>query len=123
MKNKLLSAQTVTWESKEVTPSQLLPVYQDLNRNRQEQAWRLASHRQLLDRQAINDLWVRLIKNRLRQAANAGLPDYRAYRWKQMLRFDYTPEDCLSFQHWIYPNPSVAVDPDQIEDQIEKLRG
>ena len=24
-------------------------------------------------------------------------PDYRAYRWKQYFRFDYTPEDCLSF--------------------------
>ena len=28
---------------------------------------------------------------------NAGKPDYRAYRWQQLLRFDYKPEDCRSF--------------------------
>jgi oligoendopeptidase F len=31
----------------------------------------------------------------------AALPDYRAYRWKQMLRFDYTPEDCSQFHQAI----------------------
>jgi oligoendopeptidase F len=30
-------------------------------------------------------------------AANAGRPDYRAYRWQDLLRFDYSPTDCLSF--------------------------
>jgi oligoendopeptidase F len=30
-------------------------------------------------------------------AANADLPDYRAYRWRQLLRHDYTPDDCTRF--------------------------
>ncbi|PZR97967.1 MAG: M3 family oligoendopeptidase, partial [Chloroflexi bacterium] len=30
-------------------------------------------------------------------ARNAGLPDYRAYRWQQLNRFDYTPDDCKGF--------------------------
>jgi oligoendopeptidase F len=34
---------------------------------------------------------------RLKLAANAGQPDYRAYRWHQLLRFDYRPADCKSF--------------------------
>jgi oligoendopeptidase F len=34
-------------------------------------------------------------------AANAGSPDYRAYRWQQLLRFDYTPEDCAAFHEAI----------------------
>jgi oligoendopeptidase F len=34
---------------------------------------------------------------RLKIAENAGFSDYRAYRWKQYFRFDYTPADCLSF--------------------------
>ncbi len=38
---------------------------------------------------------------RFRIAANAGLPDYRAYRWRELLRFDYTPQDCLSFHQAI----------------------
>ena len=34
---------------------------------------------------------------RLKIAENAGMPDYRAYMWKQKFRFDYSPEDCKSF--------------------------
>ena len=34
-------------------------------------------------------------------AANAAFHDYRSYRWKQLLRFDYTPEDCRSFHEAI----------------------
>ena len=34
-------------------------------------------------------------------AANAGRPDYRAYRWQELLRFDYTPEDCRRFHEAI----------------------
>ena len=34
---------------------------------------------------------------RLKIAENADFPDYRAYKWKQSRRFDYTPEDCKSF--------------------------
>ena len=31
-------------------------------------------------------------------AGNADMPDYRAYRWRNFLRFDYTPDDCERFQ-------------------------
>jgi oligoendopeptidase F len=36
-----------------------------------------------------------------RLARNAGLTDYRTYRWTQLLRFDYTPEHCIQFQRAI----------------------
>jgi oligoendopeptidase F len=38
---------------------------------------------------------------RRRIAENAGLPDFRAYRWQQKLRFDYTPQDCYRFHQAI----------------------
>ena len=57
--------------------------------------------RQLADRDAINQLWQQLLAVRLKIAHNAGKPDYRAYRWQEMLRFDYTPADCRSFQNAI----------------------
>jgi oligoendopeptidase F len=34
-------------------------------------------------------------------AANANLPDFRAYMWQKRLRFDYTPEDCYRFHRAI----------------------
>ncbi len=93
----IIGAQTVQWDGQEVTVTQLRPVYFEIDRARREQAWRLSAGRQLADRQAINELWVRHLELRLQIAANAGKPDYRAYRWQNQLRFDYTPADCRSF--------------------------
>lgn len=99
--NKILGAQTVTWEGEEITLTQLAAKAYVPDRDVREKAWRLAAERQLEDRQAINDLWVRALELRQQVAANAGLPDYRAYKWKQLHRFDYTPEDCKRFQRAI----------------------
>ena len=99
--DKISGAQTVQWQGKEVTLLQLHPVYLDPDRSLRERAWRLASARQLADRQAINDLWVKLLAIRRQLAANANLPDYRLYRWRQLLRFDYTPQDCKQFHRAI----------------------
>jgi oligoendopeptidase F len=92
--DEIIGAQTVEWEGKEVTPTQLRPVYLSTDRSKREKAWRLALGRHLTDRPKANELWVKLMKVRGRIATNAGFPDYRSYRWKELLRFDYTPENC-----------------------------
>jgi len=99
--DRIIGAQTVEWEGKETTISQLRPVYQDPNREKRERAWRLSAERQLADRQAINELWQRSLQLRGKLAENTGKSDYRAFRWQQLLRFDYTPDDCLSFHQAI----------------------
>jgi len=98
----LTGAQTVTWEGEEVTLPQLQTVYQSQDRAQRERAWRLAAERQLADRERINRLWGRFMEVRRRLADNARLLDYRAYRWRQLLRFDYTPGDCERFHQAIY---------------------
>lgn len=95
--DKIVGAQTVTWDGKEMTVTQLQPVYQDPDRGVREKAWRLASSRQIQDRQAMNDLWGKLLETRQKIAANAGKPSYIEYRWQQLMRFDYTPDDCRQF--------------------------
>ncbi len=99
--DKILGAQTVTWEGEEFTLEQLRPVYQDVDRTVRARAWRLEMDRRLEDREALNSLWGEFLTLRGQLAANAGLPDYRAYRWREMGRFDYTPEDCLQFHEAI----------------------
>lgn len=96
--NKIIGAQTVTWEGEEMTLQQLRRALQSPERGVRQRAWQLAAERQLADRQAINQLWGRFMQLRGDLAKNAGFPDYRAYRWQQMLRLDYTPEDSLEFQ-------------------------
>ncbi len=99
--DKIIGAQTVTWDGEEITPTQLRPVYQETDRGRRERAWRLEMDRYMADRQAINDLWVKCMEVRGQLAKNAGFQDYRAYRWKQLHRFDYTPQDCYRFHQAI----------------------
>jgi oligoendopeptidase F len=99
--DRIIGAQTVQWEGKEVTLAQLRPVYLDTDRARRERAWRASMQRQLADRAAINALWQKFLPLRQKLAANADKPDYRAYRWQQMLRLDYTPADCIAFQNAI----------------------
>lgn len=99
--DEIIGAQTVEWEGKEVTTTQLQPVYLELDRDRREKAWRLEMGRKMADREKLNELWTRLVHIRGSIAEQAGYPDYRSYRWREMLRFDYTPEDCQHFHEAI----------------------
>ena len=95
--SKVTGSQTLQWDGKEITVTQLRPVFQETDRARREKAWRLAAERQLADRAALNELWQKLLKLRLQMAANAGFADYRSLIWQEMFRFDYTPENCKQF--------------------------
>jgi oligoendopeptidase F len=95
--NQIIGAQTVEWEGKEVTLTQLKPVMQSDDRSQREQAWRLIAARRLADRDKLNYLWQEFLPLRLKMAKNAGFKNYRDFRWRQFLRFDYTPDDCLTF--------------------------
>jgi oligoendopeptidase F len=96
--DKIFGAQTVEWEGKEVTLTQLKTVFEEPERSKREKAWRLIAGRQLADRKAVTELWQKFMALRANIAANAGKPSFREYAWQQKLRFDYTPEDCKSFQ-------------------------
>jgi len=99
--DQIIGAQTVIWEGKEVTLMQLQPVFLEADRAKRERAWRLSAERRLQDRLALNDLWTRFMGVRRQIYTNANLPDFRAYKWQQLLRFDYTPQDCASFHQAI----------------------
>jgi oligoendopeptidase F len=99
--NKIMGAQTVNWQGEELTLQQLRRPLQDTNRSLRQQVWQLAADRQLADRQQIDDLWARFVALRRQLAENAGAANYQAFRWQQMLRLDYTPQDCVEFQNAI----------------------
>ncbi len=94
---RIVGAQTVEWQYKEYTVSQMRPFLQSPDRALREEVWRLTAERQLKDRGPLSALWEQLLTLRQRIAANAGKPDYRAFRWQQLGRFDYTPADCRAF--------------------------
>jgi len=95
--NKIIGNQTVNLKGKELTLQQLRPLMSSPDRSTREQIWHMSYDRQLSDRQKINDLWSKELQTRKQLQENTGLPDYREYRWRQMTRVDYTPEDCMTF--------------------------
>ncbi len=99
--DQLIGEQTAEWDGEEVTLLHLHEILRDVDRSKRENAWRLSARRWLEDQEAMNELWVNLLDVRVRLASNSGLPDYRTYRWKQLHRFDYTPQDCKKFHKTI----------------------
>jgi oligoendopeptidase F len=99
--DKVVGAQTVEWNGEEVTLSQLNVEAQNPDREIREDAWRSAMERTLQDRPALDDLWVQLMEIRGQIAKNADKADFRAYKWQELNRFDYTPENSIEFQNAI----------------------
>ena len=67
------------------------------DRATREEAWRAISQRWLASRAELDTLFLNMLPLRRTLARNAGLPDFRAYMWQALSRFDYTPDDALSF--------------------------
>jgi oligoendopeptidase F len=99
--DKIVGAQTVQWQGEETTLPGLRRVLHDPDRSVRRSAWQFAAKRQLADRDAANEIWVQLMNLRRALAENTGLPNFRAYRWQQLARLDYTPQDCFQFQRAI----------------------
>ncbi len=87
-------SQMVTWDGQEIATTTLYSVLDDPNRERREQAWRVLMERKFADKEKLDAIWIQKMRLRQQIAHNAGFDDYRAYRWQQLLRFDYTPADC-----------------------------
>lgn len=93
---KTVGAQTVEVRGERLTLPQLLPLLDEPDRALREEAWRARGAVFLADAPHLDGVYDEMLRVRARIAAHAGLPDYREYRFRQLRRFDYTPEDCLA---------------------------
>ncbi len=66
-----------------------------------EEIFHLISHRRLQDREALDNLFDELLRLRHQIATQAGFDNYRDFKFRDLGRFDYTPEDCLEFHEAI----------------------
>jgi oligoendopeptidase F len=95
--NKLIGSILIDWEGEERTLAQMAPLFYETDRAIRQRAWEAIQLQFTKVREDLNALWEKFVPVRLQIARNAGLPDYRAYMWKQKFRFEYSPEDCKSF--------------------------
>lgn len=94
---KLAGARMALWEGQEIPLPQVYPFVLDPDRGRRERAWRVMAERRAQDIPALTDLWRQMMTQRRALAANAGFDSYRDYRWRELFRFDYTPDDAKRF--------------------------
>ena len=99
--DKLTGPMAVLLDGSEVTLPQAEGRLLDTDRNVRETAWRAVQERWLQSRSDLDTLYLQMLPLRRQLAKNAGLTDYRAYMWRAMKRFDYTPEDSQAFHRAI----------------------
>ncbi|MEO7446131.1 MAG: M3 family oligoendopeptidase [Ferruginibacter sp.] len=94
---QISGAMTISVEGKEYTLQQASKFLENKDRDLREKVYRLIQERRQQDKQALNELFDKLVSLRNREAQHAGFDNYRDYRFKELGRFDYTKEDCYNF--------------------------
>lgn len=88
---------TVEVAGQEYTLQQAARFLQGEDRGLREEVFRKIAARRMQDRDTLNDLFAQLLEKRQAIARNAGFDNYRDYKFRELGRFDYTPEDCFHF--------------------------
>jgi oligoendopeptidase F len=88
---------TVEVDGKEYTLQQATKFLENNDRQLRESVYRKIGNRRLQDKEVLNNLFSSLVEKRNQVALNAGFKSYRDYKFVEMGRFDYKPEDCFQF--------------------------
>ena len=99
--DKVTGGMSADWDGEAKNLNQLGALLREKDRAMRERAWLTMRDLWLAARSRLNEIYADLLKLRHQVALNAGLPDYRAYVFQQYRRYDYTPEDCVTFHEAI----------------------
>ena len=88
---------TIEVDGKEFTLQQATKFLENNDRGLRESVYRKIGNRRLADKENLDNLFSSLLEKRNRIALNAGFPNFRDYKFVEMGRFDYKPEDCFQF--------------------------
>ena len=98
---KTIGGLTVQFEGKEQTLIQMSRHLEEPERKHRQKAWELVANRRLEEAEKIDVYLNDLAKTRNQMSENAGFPNYRDFAHQRLGRFDYSPDDCISFQEAI----------------------
>jgi oligoendopeptidase F len=95
--DKINAAQMVNFRGQEYTVQQMSRFLEEPDRPTREEAYKAIARRRLQDADKVESIFDRLVDLRWQMSRNSDLPDPVAFYFKQLKRFDYTPEDSLRF--------------------------
>jgi len=117
---------TVEIGSSEYTLQQAARFLQSPDRALREEVFAKISARRLQDTEALDELFDKLLERRQQVARNAGFDNYRDYKFRELGRFDYTPEDCFAFHEavraHILPLHSMLVESRAVRLGVDVMR-
>jgi oligoendopeptidase F len=97
----ITGAMMVTINNQEYTLQQAAKFLENEDRAIREEAYIKINERRLQDKENLNELFNSLLQKRNKLAANANCETYIDYRFKELGRFDYTPQDCSNFHEGV----------------------
>jgi oligoendopeptidase F len=95
-------ARTFDWDGETLNQAQIVAKLGQPDRKVRERAWRALSKCLVSQQAATDQLWAQFLDLRTQMARNAGFDDYRSFRWQELARFYYTPDDCKAFHSAIH---------------------
>jgi len=96
--SEVMGNSMVSLDGEELTVQQAAAKLADTDRDVREKAFLAIGETALANADTINEIYDELIDLRQQVAANADFENFRDFRFAEMQRFDYTPEDCEAFQ-------------------------
>jgi oligoendopeptidase F len=93
----IAGSMTVEIENTEYTLQQAARFLQSPDRGLREEVFGKIAARRMEDIASLDELFDKLLERRHKIAQNAGFANYRDYKFRELGRFDYTPEDCFAF--------------------------
>lgn len=95
--HEIAGAQSIRYNGSEITIEQAVVYLAGTDRAVRREVHEKIGTRRMEDKDTLDSLLTELIKLRHQIALNAGYKNYLEYRFDELGRFDYTPDDCLKF--------------------------
>ena len=95
----IMGGMSIEYEGKELTIQQAGKYMENEDRELRKTIWEKIGERRDQDKEKIQEIFDKLITIRHQMAKNADYDSYTRYKFDQMGRFDYRPEDTQSFHH------------------------
>jgi len=93
----ICGAMAVHFQGKERTLPEMNKFLLEQDRSVREKAWRIMAQRRLQDKDKLEEIFDKMLSLRHNIAVNSGYKNYCDYKFKELERFDYTPDDCKNY--------------------------
>ncbi|MFL5753169.1 MAG: M3 family oligoendopeptidase, partial [Bacteroidia bacterium] len=117
----ITGAQSIEYNGEEMTIQKAAVYLKNTDRKIRELIYKRIQARRDEDEKELNELFDRLIVLRNKVALNAGFQNYRDYKFEELGRFDYAPQDCFNFHEAIRKN-IVPLNVAHEKERKEKLK-